>query len=147
VAHRGASGEGAPRAREDDEQIDWSRGLGQAVDVWQEASLLAAALCRARGIRYVHALQPALATGSKTPTDEERQRGLARESRSRSVAEGFALLRERGEALRAGGVEFHDLTEIYSGVAEAIYVDACHVNERGNQILADELVRALLESP
>jgi hypothetical protein len=147
VAHRGGSGAGVQRSREDDEQIDWSLGLEQAVDVWQESSLLVAALCRARGIRYVHALQPALATGSKTPTAEERQRGLARESRSRSVADGFALLRERGGALRAAGIEFHDLTEIYAGVAETVYVDACHVNERGNQILADELVRALLESP
>ena len=146
VAHRAASGETAEARRRpaNDEEIPWSLGLEESVAVWYQSSLLVQALCRDRGIRYVHALQPALATGSKTPTAEERERGLARESRSQSVAEGFGMLRARGADLCAAGVEFHDLTEIYAGVAETIYIDACHVGDRGNQILADELAAALL---
>ena len=146
MAHRAASGETAkPRTRPaNDEEIPWSLGLEESVEVWYQSSLLVQALCRDRGIRYVHALQPALATGSKPPTPEERERGLAREGRTRSVAEGFTMLRARGEALRAAGVEFHDLTEIYAGIEETIYIDACHVGDKGNQILADELAARLL---
>jgi hypothetical protein len=145
VEHRAASGESAqPRARANDEEIPWSAGLAESVEVWYQSSLLVQALCRDRGIRYVHALQPALATGSKPPTPEERERGLARERRSESVAEGFEMLRARGADLRQAGVEFHDLTEIYAGLAETIYIDACHVGEKGNQILADQLAARLL---
>jgi hypothetical protein len=58
----------------------------------------------------------------------------------------YPLLREAGRELRQAGVRFHDLTQVFAGVEEPLYVDdCCHVNARGNALLAEAIARAILE--
>ena len=75
---------------------------------------------------------------------EERRRAILPDYRLRPGAElGYPLLIQKGKALAASGVAFRDLTQIYRDVAEPVYRDeCCHVNLRGNRILA----RAMAES-
>lgn len=48
---------------------------------------------------------------------------------------------DRGPSL----LSFHDLTEVFAGIEEPLYVDTCcHVNGRGNRLLGEAMARAIL---
>jgi hypothetical protein len=118
------------------------------VSVWKESSLEMRALCDAYGIRFYHLLQPNQhVPGSKPLTAEERVLATTIGSPwARHVQESYPLLQEAGRELRAAGVRFHDLTQIFSGVEESVYVDdCCHLGPRGNALMAQAISRAILE--
>lgn len=113
---------------------------------WAECSVSIDALCRARGVRYLHVLQPTLHDeGSKPLTSEERAAGAAHPAWVRGVREGYPLLRAHGDELRARGVEFVDASQAFATVRETLYFDACHVVPAGSELLAEAIAAALLE--
>ncbi len=115
--------------------------------LWHDASLQLARLCAANGVQYFHFLQPnQYLPGSKQLSEEElRTAFLGGHAYGRWVPLGYPLLREEGSALVAAGVKFHDLTDVFADVTETIYVDdCCHVNERGNELMAREMARFVL---
>jgi hypothetical protein len=119
----------------------------QAVAVWERSSGELHALCTASGVRYVHALQPALHDpAGKTPTESELATAKVSEAWMRGVTLGYPLMREAGARLSAAGVRFVDLTGVFRGLDGDIYYDSCHFGERGNLIVADRLARAILEA-
>jgi hypothetical protein len=62
------------------------------------------------------------------------------------VRRGYPFLRAAGAELRAEGVAFHDLTQVFAGVGEPLYVDdCCHVATEGTAILADAVAQAILD--
>jgi hypothetical protein len=118
------------------------------VSVWRESALEMRALCDAYGIRFHHFLQPNQhVPGSKPLTAEERAVAAPVGTPwAPHVERAYPLLRQAGRELREAGVRFHDLTEIFHGVEEPVYVDdCCHVNPRGNALLAEGIARAILE--
>ncbi len=122
--------------------------FGEIANIWQRSSLQMARLARANGIVYVHALQPnQYFEGSKPLSEEERSSAFdPRHPYRKGVVDGYPLLIEGGRRLRELGVNFLDWTNVYKNVEESLYVDTCcHVNERGNELLVDDLVRAILE--
>ena len=119
--------------------------LESAANVWYESSRILRAICDARGIPYVHVLQPTLHDeGSKPLTDEERGSATLVESMRVAVRDGYPLLRERGFALAAEGERFVDASRLFAGVAETLYYDACHFRAPGTDMLAREAAHALL---
>jgi hypothetical protein len=103
------------------------------------------ALCAARGIAYVHVLQPTLHdTGSKPLTPEELAGGAAPESWTWAVGEGYPLLRSTGAELSAAGVRFVDASGVFAGVQTAIYHDSCHFRLEGNVLLCELVAPAIL---
>ncbi len=115
-------------------------------DVWMNSSLALDQLCRANGIRYLHCLQPnQYVPGSKLLTEEERKIAYRENHVYRTgVVDAYGLLQARGERLQAFGVDFLDLTAVFADVTETIYKDnCCHINSRGNQILAEAILRHL----
>lgn len=113
---------------------------------WRESSFSIHALCAARGVRYLHVLQPALHDqGSKPLRPEELEGAAAHPSWIEGVRAGYPLLREAGEELRARGLCFLDASGVFREVEERIYRDACHFGERGNELLAEAIAPALLE--
>jgi hypothetical protein len=133
-----------PRDRfaDDDAMFD---GLAEA---WLRASLQMHRLSRANGIRYLHFLQPSqYLRGSKPMGRQEQIAAVAVDARQ-VVLEGYERLMPAGERLRGAGVSFHDLTGVFADVEEPIYIDACcHVNPRGNQLLARAIGEAILHQP
>ena len=64
----------------------------------------------------------------------------------KGVVEGYPLRIKAGQRLLQDGVNFLDWTHAYESVEESLYIDTCcHVNERGNELLVDDLVRAILD--
>jgi hypothetical protein len=125
---------------------DDDRMYAELADVWQRSSLEMARLCRAGGIRYVHALQPnQYFPGSKILTEEERQIAWDQDvADTKRVETGYPLLIERGRELRELGVEFVDLTMLFRAETGTIYNDACcHVNQRGADLMAEAVAQAI----
>jgi hypothetical protein len=126
-----------------------SGALAEAVDIWSRSSRLMQQISAANGIAYVHVLQPnQYLPGAKRFTEEERARAYRSDQPYRvAVEEGYPLLIAAGEELRRTGVEFADLSLVYADSEETIFVDdCCHMNRRGNEILADRIADAVVET-
>ena len=116
------------------------------VALWRRSSLLLHQACSANGIEYYHFLQPnQYVVGSKPLSEEEDRVAISSEvSYGSFVPEAYPLLQSAGDELTGAGVRFHDLTLVYQGHPESIYVDqCCHVNRLGNQILAEAVAAAV----
>lgn len=115
-------------------------------DLWRDGSLQLAKLGLGSDFRYVHFLQPnQYVDDSKPFSSQERARSLGIESFNRDVDSGYPKLRQTGAKLAEDGVEFHDLTLVFDGLAETIYDDGCcHVNPKGSKIIAQAMVAAVV---
>ncbi len=116
-----------------------------SVRCWEESSRSLRAMCDARGILYLHVLQPTINdTGSKPLTPKEIEDGRSPESWTQGVHAGYPLLRAAGERLKLGGEHFFDATRIFADVHQRLYFDDCHFNAAGNVILADRIADEML---
>jgi hypothetical protein len=62
-----------------------------------------------------------------------------------AVEQGYPLLQAEGARLTSLGVDFHDLSRIFAGMTEPLYIDdCCHVNARGNAILGETMGKIIL---
>lgn len=119
------------------------------VALWQRASLQMQATCDKHGIRYFHFLQPnQYVPDSKPIGAAERAIAIhADEHWQDAVLEGYPLLRAAGQELKAQGVRYRDLTNIFQKTAEPIYTDSCcHFGATGNAIMAEHIAAAIRES-
>ncbi|MGH7365476.1 MAG: hypothetical protein ACREK9_03625 [Candidatus Rokuibacteriota bacterium] len=115
-------------------------------DLWQRSSLQLARLAEASGARYYHFLQPnQYVVGSKPLTAGERAEAwIADHPYRRAVEAGYPSLQRAGRTLLRLGVRFTDLSGAFGDHPEPIYIDSCcHVNRRGNAILADLMFQAM----
>lgn len=116
--------------------------LQYCADVWCRTSMMMHDLCRPRQISYFHFLQPnQYVPKSKPIGPEEAQTAIHKESPfARPVTLGYPLLQAKGAELTAHGVAFTDLTQVFASHPEPLYKDdCCHVNETGDQILAEAI--------
>ncbi len=116
--------------------------------MWKDASLQMHRLSRANGIRYVHFLQPNQYFPGSKPLGEEERKVAIREGSEfgRSVARGYPLIRDAAPELVREGVELHDLTGIFAGLEEPLYVDdCCHVSARGNAMIGRKMGEAIAQ--
>ena len=121
------------------------RGLAE---FWKRASIQMHRIARANGIAYYHFLQPnQYVAGSKRLSASERR--IAVDERSPmgvAAREGYPYLRSAGAELRKEGEEFFDLTGLFRSVEGDIYIDpCCHVNSRGNAMLAAAIAGKIVE--
>ena len=117
--------------------------------LWSESSRLMHHICHARGIRYLHFLQPnQYHSGSKPLSEEERTKYVAEDQEyGNAIARGYPKLIVAGEKLRSDGVGFHDLTQLFAKEMETIYCDYfCHYNQRGNDLLATTVADRVIDS-
>ena len=134
---------GPRRAYPSDEALlaDLARG-------WRDASLQMHLLATANGVPYFHFLQPnQYVPGAKPMGREERERAIDPGHVYREAVErGYPLLHREGKELARRGVAFTDLTEVFAGVEEPLYIDqCCHVDRRGSEILGERIGRAIAE--
>jgi hypothetical protein len=119
--------------------------ISQSVAAWERDSQMIDELCKARGVLYVHALQPALYDPQgKVPTERELASAQVVGVWKHDIEVGYPLLRDAGKRLSAAGVHFVDTSNVFAGADGDIYVDACHYDQRGNDILAERLAQEIL---
>ena len=114
--------------------------------VWYRGSVLLADLSRTAGAEYYHFQQPnQYVPGGKPLSAAELADAYDASSFSvRIYQDAYPLLRRLGAALRQQGINYHDLTQLFSANQETLYSDdCCHLNARGNELLAASMVRRL----
>ena len=117
-----------------------------AARAWYRGSLTLARLAEVGGAEYYHFLQPNQYTrGAKPLSAAEREIAYAPGSTyGRSVVMGYPLLRRFNGDLQRQGINYFDLTGIFNANTETLYRDeCCHLNDRGYELLAAEMVRRL----
>ena len=114
---------------------------------WTTASLLMRDMLAARGVRYLHVLQPNQYFTRRVFSDEEAR--VARNDKQpfkQPVEQGYPVLARAAAAL-AGREEFLDGTAAFDGETAAVYEDdCCHYTDRGYEILA-ELIASRVRHP
>jgi hypothetical protein len=120
--------------------------LADVARIWGLSSLQMHRLCMGAGTRYFHFLQPnQYVPGSKPMGEAEKAVAISADQGWRSsVGPGYRLLQAEGARLSAQGVDFHDLSQLYAGVSEAVYRDdCCHVNAKGNALLGEAVGKVI----
>lgn len=120
--------------------------LATSVEAWREGSRSIHALCRLRGIRFLHVLQPSASDqGSKPLTAEEATAAAQPPLWAAAIATGYPRVREVGAELARSGVPFLDATQVFAGHSERLYRDGCHFEGPGCAILGPFIAKAFLE--
>jgi hypothetical protein len=119
-----------------------------AAAVWKNCSQQMHRLCRGNGIAYLHFLQPNQYFPESKPMDATERLVAIFENQKygNSIAQGYPLLISQGQSLRDEGIEFHDLTMLFSKIEDPIYADLfCHYNQRGNDLLAAAVAETMIK--
>ncbi len=116
---------------------------------WESCSRQMNELCRARDMTYLHFLQPNQYVRDSKPMSEDERAVAYTWSTSRypgktCVENGYPYLLAHGNALRRDGVNFTDLSMVFKTIEEPLYEDSCcHVNKRGNDLIAVRIAEIL----
>ena len=119
--------------------------LREAAKVWYRGSVALARLAALAAADYYHFLQPnQYVPGSKPLSPEELDSAYAPLGPHVVAARGYPLLRSLNQDLQSQGVNYFDLTGIFVDHPETLYInDCCHLNVRGNELLAAAMVQRL----
>ena len=129
--------------------------LQKLMEVWINSSVQMSRVAIGADARYFHFLQPnQYVTDSKPMGEEEKAVALADMSADllflqyRNVAEKhFHELIAAGSEFERLGVNFTDLTKIFSDIEEPIYTDqCCHFNQQGNELMALRVAQQIADS-
>ena len=112
--------------------------FGDIANDWTRASLLMHDLLAARGVPYLHVLQPNQYFTRRTFSDAEARVALNKDTPfKRSVENGYPAL-ERAAAVLAEKEQFVDGTTALDREPAPVYEDdCCHYTDRGYEVLAD----------
>ena len=118
--------------------------LQESARLWYRSSVMLARLAAGAGADYYHFLQPnQYVPDSKPLSTWEREFAWVAGAQSH-VRLGYPPLQEIGRDLPSQGVNYFDLTGIFADRPETLYRDACcHLNERGNQLLAAAMIQRM----
>jgi len=129
-------------------QITISEG-NQAADIWMSNIRMIRALGRSFGFKPYFFLQPSLLVGEKTRSASER-RLAEKEKKNPAKKAGMAVYAEMRRAVRGiladkpiPGV--FDQTDLFRNVDDSLYVDYVHIADRGNELIARDIVTTVIE--
>ena len=113
---------------------------------WVNASLLMNDMLEARGVRYVHVLQPNQYFTSRHFSEAEARIALNNDTAFKvTVEHGYPALERAAAGLRQKE-HFFDATAIFDAEPAAVYEDdCCHYTARGNEVLADFIAARTVE--
>ena len=109
---------------------------------WRASSLLMRDLLDARGIRYVHVLQPNQYYSTRAFSEQERKVAFNDASPFKEGAQrGYVYLEK---ALEPGAL---NAVHLFDAERAPVYIDdCCHYTVTGNELLADVVARAVLSA-
>jgi len=109
-------------------------------EIWQESSNRLFEFTRARGIDYLHVLQPnQYLPGGKILSEQERREFTSRPRYGEHTRLHYAAFSRAGVT----ATHFRDQRYLFKDNAETLYSDSCcHFNEKGVQYLADDITSA-----
>lgn len=116
-----------------------SHPMQAKIAAWGRYTSDQATFLRAKKIPAFFFIQPnQYDRGSKVLSDQELR--SAYKGPNETLAQWYNLLRVVGVTLKENGVNLTDLTKVFSGSNETIYIDdCCHVNHKGNLLMAEAM--------
>ena len=118
----------------------------EAVRVWYRSSAIISLLADGAGSEYYHFLQPNQYLPDTKPLSAEELAFyvLPDSAENANYAQAYPLLAEFGAKLQQQGINYFDLTRIFSNHPETLYNDhCCHLNARGYELLAAAMVQRM----
>ncbi len=118
----------------------------EAARVWYRSSAVLARVAATAGADYYHFLQPNQYLPDTKPLSTAELAFYATPNLvlNTSYARAYPLLAEFGAELQQRGINYFDLTRIYRDHPETLYRDdCCHLNDRGNELLAAAMVQRM----
>jgi hypothetical protein len=122
-----------------------ARNAEIAVEVFRENVAAAAAHASQAGAEFVHFLQPQVFANSQlTPYESELVANPLGTAPGVETAfrHGYPLLQQAGEELARQGIAFFDIADTLDRrpAGEEVFLDFCHVNHRGNELIAGRMM-------
>ncbi len=132
-----------------DDQYENNKEIHQKnIEIWRECSIQMSKLCNANNIQYYHFIQPNQYFEDSKPLNEEEQKiAFDQDGTQKDIVNyAYALLVKEGKQLEHSGVNFGDLTMIFSKENRTLYTDTCcHFNRLGNEIMADAIADFIIQ--
>lgn len=122
--------------------------MEKRIAIWKKYTILEDDLVRKRsGKPIFFFLQPNQYLKDSKPFSEQEKQVAFDPLRFESRNEMMILLKDAVQDLGRSGVPILDLTAIFSNTEDTVYKDdCCHLNDLGNQIMADAIVSSLILS-
>ena len=118
--------------------------LPERARFWYRSSAMLARLAELAGADYYHFLQPNQYVPDAKPLSAWELEFAWSADRQSRMEPGYPLLQEVSRDLPGRGSNYFDLTGIFADHPETLYVDdCCHLNQRGNELLAAEMIRRM----
>ena len=120
--------------------------LPAAARFWYRGSLALARLAQLAGADYYHFLHPnQYFPDSKPLSPQELESAYSHRWFPKLLVEsGYPQLRQFNRDLPEAGINYFDLTAIFADHPETLYIDdCCHLNHRGNELLAAAMVQRM----
>jgi hypothetical protein len=126
---------------------DEAEGLSRVVDGWVAGSRTMGDISAARGIAYVHILQPNQYYSEHPFGADERRQAIAEAYRyGDSVRRLYPIMRERLGELRGAGRDEVDGIGLFDRETRPVFLDnCCHYTLKGYDLLADLVAARLTE--
>jgi hypothetical protein len=124
----------------------WAASKSRQIEIWKKYIRLQRQVERERGVPAYFFVQPNQYLKHSKPLSVEEQ-ATAIDPEGADIRDAqMSLLRGAAQELASEGVPVFDLTGIFHETPATVYVDACcHLNERGNQIMAKHIVSVIAE--
>jgi len=110
---------------------------------WWRSSHQMAQLIAANGGRYFHFLHPNQYLEGTKPLSASELANAHNEAHPycATARRGYPYLQRAGATLDRLGVKYFDLTRLFVGMEESVYIDTCcHLNSRGNQVMGNAIL-------
>jgi hypothetical protein len=122
--------------------------LADIAKSWVDASALMHAMLAARGVPYVHVLQPNQYFTKRPFSAEEAKVARSEASPFRKSAEkGYPVLVAQAKSGALKTVNFFNAVDVFDREPSAMYIDdCCHYTLKGNQLLGRAIAQHILAS-
>ncbi len=117
--------------------------FARGAENWARSSIMMHTLLAADQVPYVHILEPARFDKSwliARPANPPVERLV-----DRDLATGYSFLLQQVPAMLAAGVDFLDASASLDHVGESVFLDFCHFDKRGGDILVKIIADALMK--
>lgn len=104
-------------------------------------------ICKEFNIKCISFLQPVVCTKAlKSPNEEKlfKTRALLKGKRSKKIDEFYSLILRLAKNDDAQDA-IVDLSQVFAGCDKEIFLDECHINDFGSEVVADKIVTLIKE--
>lgn len=114
--------------------------LLEQAQIWKKYTALTALVASSNGVKYFSFVQPNQYLPDSKIFSEEEKRIAITEDNLNALNRRMSVLKKAADEMGNAGHPVFNLMGIFANVREPVYIDnCCHLNELGNQIMANKI--------